>query len=72
MPQTWAKDVYSSNVQAIAYDAEAQEMIVTWMKGKRSAYSGVPEEVAWEAANAASVGTFLNTEIKNKYGHRYI
>ena len=68
----WAKDVYSSNVQSVAYDEDANAMVVTWLKGKRSAYIGVPEDLAWEAANAPSVGTFLNSRIKGQYEMRYV
>lgn len=67
----WRREVYSTNVQAIEYSEETKEMAVTWLKGKRSIYSGVPEDVALECANAPSVGVFLNTEVKGKYAHRY-
>ena len=59
-------------VQSIGYDSEMEEMTVVWKNGRRSAYSGVPEDVALGAANAASVGQFINSEIKPNYGHRYI
>ena len=68
---TWEQNVYSSNVSSVGYDAEKQEMYVTWIRGKTSIYSGVPEAVALDTANAASVGSFLNSEIKGQYGHRY-
>ena len=67
----WTRTVYSSNVQTVGYDEEAKELIITWTKGKRSIYSGVPEELAEQLANAPSVGSMLNTEIKNYYPHRY-
>lgn len=67
----WEKDVYSSNVSSIGYDPETEQMFVTWTKGKRSIYEGVPEDKAAECANAASVGSFLNAEIKPYYTHRY-
>lgn len=72
MALKWEKDVYSSNVQSIAYDEDMNAMIVSWLKGKRSAYFGVPEDLAWEAANAPSVGSFLNSRIKNQYRHQYV
>lgn len=68
---SWRREVYSTNVQSIEYDDATKDMYVNWLKGKRSVYSGVPEDVALECANAPSVGTFLNTEIKGKYAHRY-
>ena len=68
---TWEQSVYSSNVSSVGYDAETKEMYVTWSKGKTSVYSGVPEAIALDTANAPSVGSFLNEEIKGQYAHRY-
>ena len=67
----WTRTVYSSNVQTVGYDEEAKELIIVWTKGKRSIYSGVPEELAIDLSNAPSVGTMLNQEIKPFYSHRY-
>jgi len=69
---TWERNVFSSMAQSIGYEADTSEMIVTWKNGRRSSYSGVPEDVALSAANAASVGEFLNSEIKPIYAHRYV
>jgi KTSC domain len=68
----WTQNVYSSMAQDISYDSETEEMIVTWNSGRVSSYSGVPEETAQSAANAASVGEFINSEIKGKFSHRYV
>lgn len=67
----WSKPVYSSNVAEIGYREKDAEMVVTWNKGRTSVYSPVPEEIALQCANAPSVGSFLNTEIKPYFGHRY-
>jgi len=67
----WNRHVYSSNVSEVGYDPETKELLITWTKGKRSIYSGVPEELAEQLANAPSVGSMLNTEIKPYYVHRY-
>ena len=69
---SWEQNVYSSMVSVVAYDSDAQELIVTWRNGRRSAYSGVPEEVAVSLANAASVGEMMNSDIKPNYEHRYV
>jgi len=45
-------------------------MIITYNSGKSYAYAGVPEEVARDTANAASVGEFINSEIKGRYSFR--
>ena len=68
---TWSQSVYSSNVSEVAYDADREELLITWKSGKTSAYSGVPEDVAQSCANAPSVGQFLNSEIKPIYAHSY-
>ena len=67
----WTKTVYSSNVQEVGYEPETQELFITWSKGKRSVYSGVPEELAEQLVIAPSVGSMLNTEVKPFYAHRY-
>jgi hypothetical protein len=67
----WSKDVYSSNVSTVGYNEETQELFITWTRGKRSIYSGVPAQLADDVANAPSVGSILNQEIKPYYAHRY-
>lgn len=69
---SWTQAVYSSNVQSVGYDDETNELLVTWNSGRQSAYAGVSEETALALANAPSVGTMLNQEIKNVYPHRYV
>lgn len=69
----WNKDVYSSNVANVAYQEDGSTLVITWTKGaRRSAYDGVPEELAEQLANAPSVGSMLNTEIKPYFPHRYV
>lgn len=58
-------------VSGIGYDDQTGEMLVTWANGKQSAYAGVPEDVAMQASKAASVGQFMNSEIKPFYKHSY-
>lgn len=69
----WSKPVFSSNATEIGYEEEGSRLIVTWSKGgRRSAYSGVPEELALQVADAPSVGSILNTEIKPYFAHEYV
>ena len=68
---SWSRDVFSSNVSTVGYDPETKDLTITWTKGKRSIYSNVPEELAEQLVNAASVGSMLRTEIIPYYGHRY-
>lgn len=70
MPESWTKDVFSSNVRSVGYDPETQDLIVTFKTGSSYIYSGVPEELAVSLAMAPSVGQMLNSEIKPNYGFR--
>lgn len=54
----------------ISYQEDPPEMLVTFIKGGRYIYSGVPEDLATQCANAASVGSFLNSEIKPYFQFR--
>ena len=67
---SWSQNVFSSMVQTVAYDSDTQVMIVTFNTGKSYAYAGVPEDVAAAAANAGSVGEYINSEIKGRYSYR--
>lgn len=70
---SWEKSVYSSMVSTVSYDSDTGDLLITWAKsGKVSAYSGVPEEVALDLANAPSVGQMVRTEIIPVYPHRYV
>ena len=66
------KGVYSSHVDRIGYDAEAQDLHVTWQGGRTSIYSGVPPEKADSVMNAWSVGQALHEEVKPHHSHRYV
>ena len=66
----WDQDVYSSMVSSISYDTDSSTMVVTFNTGKSYAYANVPEEVAKDAANAASVGEFINAEVKGRFSYR--
>lgn len=68
----WTQSVFSYNVESIGYDEDSNSMLVTWKSGKVSAYEGVPEELAQQVANAPSVGSMLNSDIKNVFSHRYV
>lgn len=68
----WDQSVFSSQASSVGYDAQLNGMVVTWKNGRRSLYVGVPEETAVQVANAPSVGSMLNAEIKPQYAHRYL
>ena len=67
---SWDQPVFSKMCQAIAYNDETQEMIVTWNNGTKGAYQGVPEQIAVDCSKAASVGQYIISEIKPSYPYR--
>lgn len=62
--------VVSSNIEAIGYDAESQQLHVRFSKnGATYVYHGVEEWVYSEFMGAESKGQYLNTNIRNTYQH---
>jgi hypothetical protein len=70
---SWMKSVFSSSVSEVGYDPDTGELLVRWNNGRTSAYAGVSEDEANSLAEGkiASVGQYLNSEIKPNYSHRY-
>ena len=69
---SWSQSVFSSIISDIGWDSDTEELLVTFRNGRTAAYKGVPEDKAVELANAASVGTSFNSEIKGFYNFRYV
>lgn len=69
---SWLQPVFSSQCTEVGLNSETGDLLITWKGGKKSAYSGVGEDLALQCANAASVGGFLNSEIKPNFSHRYV
>lgn len=60
--------VDSSSVEAIGYDADAQELHVRFLKsGETYVYYSVEEWVFAELMQAASKGNYVNTRVKPHY-----
>lgn len=60
--------VDSSNIEAIGYDADSQELHVRFVKsGETYAYYSVEDWVFQEFLQADSKGVFLNARIKPNY-----
>ncbi len=65
MPEMFFVD--SSNIEAIGYDDETQELHVQFLSSGYYIYSEVPRGVFDDLMNAASKGSFLNREVKGTY-----
>jgi hypothetical protein len=59
--------VDSSNIEAIGYDADSQELHVQFLSGGYYVYHDVPPDVFDEFNCAPSKGSYLNREIKGVY-----
>ncbi len=59
--------VDSSNIEAVGYDCEGQELHVQFLSGGYYVYYDVPQEVFDSLMNAPSKGSYLNREIKGIY-----
>ncbi len=67
------KEVYSSDVAAVAYKEKGSVLYVKWVSsGKISAYTGVPAQIAKQVMSAWSVGQAVANQIKKVYPHRYV
>ena len=61
--------VDSSNIEAIGYDEDNQELHVQFLSGACYMYIGVPRDVFDNLMYAPSKGSFLNREIKGIYSY---
>tara|TARA_R110000782_G_scaffold102483_5_gene189520 strand:- start:21396 stop:21605 length:210 start_codon:yes stop_codon:yes gene_type:complete len=59
--------VTSTNIQAIGYDADSQTLEVEFKSGPVYQYTGVPQGEYDAIMAAGSKGTFLHTNIKDRY-----
>ncbi len=59
--------VDSSNIEAIGYDEDTQELHVQFLSGGHYIYSDLPRDIFDQLMNAPSKGSFLNREVKNIY-----
>ena len=62
--------VVSSNVEAIGYDPDNQELHVRFKSGATYVYHDVEKRVFREFMQAGSKGIYLNTNIKDRYQYK--
>ena len=60
----------STVIRAFDYDAERNELTVTFVTGRIYLYALVPPDVAAAMRSALSKGTYFNREIRNRYPAR--
>ncbi len=61
------KEVESSNIEAIAYDATEEELYVRFNTGSEYVYSEVPEKIYNDFMDAGSKGRYFASSIKGVY-----
>ena len=64
--------VGSSNIAAIGYDKENQNVHVQFIIGSEYIYKGVPEHEFEAFLNAESLGSYLHRNFKNVYPYERI
>ncbi len=62
--------VDSSNIEAIGYSEADLELWVRFLNQRTYIYDGVPSELVDELMRSPSKGSYLNREIKSKFGFR--
>jgi len=62
----------SSVVASYKYNPISHTLRVFFVSGSVYDYKNVPEDVYIEMRSATSKGTFLNTQIKNRFGFKKV
>lgn len=61
------KKVESSDIVSVGYDPDVKILEVMFFGGRTYQYANVPENVYQELINSESVGSYFNTQIRDKY-----
>jgi KTSC domain len=62
----------SSVIRDYEYDADIQQLEITFVSGKVYVYGAVPEDVFEDFLAASSKGEFFNAHIRGAYAYREI
>lgn len=65
----WETVEGSSNIAAIAYDANTQVLGIRFTNGRTYTYPDVPADVATQFRDSESKGKFFFANIRNKFAH---
>jgi hypothetical protein len=57
----------SSNLVEVSYDAETQQMDITFQDGRAWRYSGVPQAIFLGIQNAASAGSYFYRQVRGRF-----
>lgn len=66
------RQVRSSNVEAVGYDADGRQLKVQFKGGSEYLYSDVPPEVFAALLDAQSVGSFLAREVAHNKAYKVV
>lgn len=72
MDNVTMQPVVSSNIAQVGYEQETKHLYVEFNNGTVYRYLDVNEEVYEQLVNAASVGKFLNAEIKPNHNYERV
>jgi KTSC domain len=62
----------SSHIDAVDYDSDAQQLVVTFKDGRSWQYDGVPVTVFQGLQHAQSVGSYFARQVKGRYDEQEI
>ena len=57
----------STVIKRFDYRPDTEELLITFVSGRRYVYTGVPAEEAWRFRAAFSKGTHFNHHIRDHY-----
>lgn len=66
------KDVQSSNIEKIGYNEEFKNLYIKYKSGRVYAFENVPKELYESLDKAESKGSFMNSNIKNKFNYKLL
>ena len=66
------KNVKSSNIEQIGYNEGLETLYVKYKSGKVYAYDKVPKQIYEGLEKAESKGSYMNSQIKNKFSFKTI
>lgn len=66
------KPVVSTNVESVGYDESSRTLEIEFHDGSIYQYFDVPRNVFQELMTAASIGAYVNRELKGRFNYRQV